>query len=210
MINPAITLGEEYCPDQGRSCPVSGIEAVESLAIKCRSWPACRDAAVPFANRLRSALSMTEIALYQPDIPPNVGTILRLGACLDVPVHIIEPAGFAWSERSLRRAGLDYLAEAKLIRHASYQDFCAGTAGRRQVLLSTKAQVHYTAFRFEHDDILMVGRESSGVPEEVHGRVDARVVIPMRPGMRSLNVATACAMVVGEALRQTKGFPLTP
>jgi tRNA (cytidine/uridine-2'-O-)-methyltransferase len=153
---------------------------------------------------------MIEIALYQPDIPPNVGTILRLGACLDVPVHIIEPAGFAWSERSLRRAGLDYLAEAKLLRHACYDDFCALTAGRRQVLLSTKAQVHYTAFRFERDDIVMVGRESSGVPQEVHERVDARVVIPLRPGLRSLNVAIACAMVVGEALRQTKGFPPAP
>ncbi|HEY7764863.1 MAG TPA: tRNA (cytidine(34)-2'-O)-methyltransferase [Aestuariivirgaceae bacterium] len=150
---------------------------------------------------------MTEIALYQPDIPPNVGTILRLGACLDVPVHVIEPAGFAWSERSFRRAGLDYLAEATLIRHGSYEDFCAVTAGRRQVLLSTKAQVHYTAFQFMQDDILVVGRETSGAPEEVHGRVDARVIIPMRRGMRSLNVAIACAMVVGEALRQTKGFP---
>jgi tRNA (cytidine/uridine-2'-O-)-methyltransferase len=146
---------------------------------------------------------MTEIALYQPDIPPNVGTILRLGACLDVTVHIIEPASFAWNDRSLRRAGLDYLDHAQIIRQPSYQAFCAATAGQRQVLLTTKGEMPYTSFVFRGDDILVLGRESSGVSEEVRRRAGAQITIPMRNGMRSLNVAIACAMVLGEALRQT-------
>jgi tRNA (cytidine/uridine-2'-O-)-methyltransferase len=147
---------------------------------------------------------MTDIAFYQPDIAPNVGTILRLGACLDVAVHIIEPAGFAWNDRSLRRAGLDYLDHARIVRQPSYEAFCAATAGHRQVLLTTKAETPYTCFAFRSDDILLLGRESSGVNEEVQRRADARISIPMRNGMRSLNVAIACAMVLGEALRQTE------
>jgi tRNA (cytidine/uridine-2'-O-)-methyltransferase len=149
---------------------------------------------------------MPEIALYQPDIAPNVGTILRLGACLGVAIHIIEPAGFAGNERSLRRAALDYAEEAAVVRHASYEAFCNATEGRRQVLLSTKARVAYTNFTFRSGDILLMGRETSGVPEEVHRRVEERITIPMRRGMRSLNVAIACAMALGEALRQTGGF----
>jgi tRNA (cytidine/uridine-2'-O-)-methyltransferase len=152
-------------------------------------------------------LPMTDIALYQPDIPPNVGTILRLGACLGVAVHIIEPAGFAWNEQSFRRAGLDYIEHARILRHASYDLFCSATKGRRQLLLSTRARLPYTSFSFRREDILLFGRESSGVPEEVHGRVSERLTIPMRAGMRSLNVAVACAMVLGEALRQTGEFP---
>jgi tRNA (cytidine/uridine-2'-O-)-methyltransferase len=151
---------------------------------------------------------MPEIALYQPDIAPNVGTILRLGACLGVAVHIIEPAGFAWSERSLRRAALDYAEDAMIARHASYEAFCSSTPGRRQVLLSTKARLAYTEFAFRGEDILVMGRETGGVPDEVHRSVDERVTIPMRERMRSLNVAVACAMVLGEALRQTGGFPV--
>ena len=150
---------------------------------------------------------MPEIALYQPDIPPNVGTIVRLGACLGVAIHIIEPAGFAWSDRSLRRAALDYAEAAAILRHDSYAAFCASTGGRRQVLLSTKAGLAYTAFTFRSDDILVMGRETGGVPDEVHKRVEERITIPMRQGMRSLNVAVACAMALGEALRQTDGFP---
>jgi tRNA (cytidine/uridine-2'-O-)-methyltransferase len=175
---------------------VSGIGPGESLAIKCRS-----DGVLT---------PMPEIALYQPDIPPNVGTILRLGACLGIIIHIIEPTGFAWSERSLRRAGLDYAAAAAIFRHASYEAFCASTNGRRQVLLSTKAELAYTEFAFRSGDILVMGRETSGVPDVVHRRVEERITIPMRQGMRSLNVAIACAMVLGEALRQTGGFPETP
>jgi tRNA (cytidine/uridine-2'-O-)-methyltransferase len=149
-------------------------------------------------------MPMIEIALYQPDIAPNVGTILRLGACLDVTVHIIEPAGFAWNDRSLRRAGLDYLDHARIVRQPSYEAFCAATTAQRQVLLTTKAEMPYTSFAFGRDDIVLLGRESSGVKEEVQRRADARIAIPMRNGMRSLNVAIACAMVLGEALRQTE------
>ena len=151
---------------------------------------------------------MPEIALYQPDIPPNVGTILRLGACLGVAVHIIEPAGFAWSEPSLRRAALDYREEVAILRHDSYEAFAAAMEGRRQVLLSTRAELAYTEFAFRSEDILVMGRETGGVPDDVHRSVDARIGIPMRPGMRSLNVAVACAMALGEALRQTSGFPV--
>jgi tRNA (cytidine/uridine-2'-O-)-methyltransferase len=149
------------------------------------------------------ATQMIEIALYQPDIPPNVGTILRLGACLDVTVHIIEPASFAWNDKSLRRAGLDYLDHVLIVRQPSYEAFCAATAGHRQVLLTTKGEMRYTSFAFHTDDILVLGRESSGVSEEVRRRAGAQITIPMRNGMRSLNVAIACAMVLGEALRQT-------
>jgi tRNA (cytidine/uridine-2'-O-)-methyltransferase len=150
---------------------------------------------------------MVDIALYQPDIPPNVGTILRLGACLGVAVHIIEPAGFAWNEQSFRRAGLDYIDHAKILRHASYDFFCSVTKGRRRLLLSTRATVPYTSFCFRQDDILLFGRESSGVPERVYRQVSERLTIPMRANMRSLNVAVACAMVLGEALRQTGELP---
>lgn len=148
---------------------------------------------------------MTDIALYQPDIPPNVGTILRLGACLGVTVHIIEPAGFAWSERSFRRAGLDYIEHVRVLRHDCFESFASAIAGRRIVLLSTQAETDYRRFRFAPEDVLLVGRESNGVPEEVHRRADHRLRIPMRASMRSLNVAVACAMVLGEALRQIEG-----
>ena len=149
------------------------------------------------------------IALYQPDIPQNTGTILRLGACLGVPVHVIEPAGFALSDRALKRAGMDYLSAADLCRHRSWEDFLSYRDGCRSrlVLLTTRASTPYDSFAFRSGDILLFGRESAGVPDSVHERADERLVIPMKAGRRSLNVATAVAMVVGEALRQTGGFP---
>lgn len=144
------------------------------------------------------------LALYQPDIPQNCGTMLRLCACLGVEAAIIEPAGFPVSDRHFRRAGMDYLDQVALSRHVSFTAFRAWQieTGRRLVLLSTKASQPYTDFTFRLDDILLVGRESAGVPEAVHASADARVVIPLRPPMRSLNVAVAAAMVLGEALRQ--------
>ena len=149
------------------------------------------------------------LALYQPDIPQNAGTLLRLGACLAVAVDIIEPCGFLWHDRHLRRAGMDYLDSVRLVRHASWADFAAVQAARpgRLVLLTTKAESPFTAFRFRGDDTLLVGRESAGVPVSVHHTADARVRIPMVDGLRSMNVAMAAAMVLGEALRQTDGFP---
>ena len=154
---------------------------------------------------------MPSLALYQPDIPQNTGTMLRLAACLGIAAHVIEPAGFDLSDRALKRAGMDYLGHVTLIRHVSWGEFEAWRAasGRRLVLLTTRAALPYPDFGFAPSDILMVGRESSGVPDGVHEAADARLVIPMAPKLRSLNVATAAAMVLGEALRQTAGFPVT-
>ena len=146
------------------------------------------------------------IALFQPDIPQNTGTILRLGACLGVPVHIIEPTGFNWSEPRLRRSGLDYVESVDLRRHVSFDAFLDAQTGGRLVLLTTRAEIAYTEFAFYPDDVLLLGRESGGVPDRVHETADARVRVPMARGMRSLNVAVAAAMVLGEGLRQTGGF----
>src|SRR5262245_52596865 len=151
------------------------------------------------------------IALYQPDIPPNTGTILRTCACLGLAVDLIEPAGFDASDRALRRAGLDYLPHAMLTRHASWEAFEAWRRAEvgppRLVLLTTRADMAYTGFGFRPDDVLLAGREQAGVPEPVHRTAEARIKVPMRPGLRSLNVAVAVAMVAGEALGQTSGFP---
>jgi tRNA (cytidine/uridine-2'-O-)-methyltransferase len=145
------------------------------------------------------------LVLYQPDIPQNTGTMLRSCACLGVDAAIIEPAGFPVSDRHFRRAGMDYLDHVAITRHMSWRGFeeWRATTGRRLILLTTQAAEPYTRLAYRPDDLLMVGRESAGVPDEVHARADARVVIPQRPGLRSLNVAVAAAMVLGEALRQT-------
>ena len=150
---------------------------------------------------------MIEIALYQPDIAPNAATILRMAACLGLAVRIIEPAGFVMTDSSFRRAGLDYLDKARLIRHGSWPEFRRETAGRRLVLMTTRGALPYVDFSFRTGDILLLGRESAGVPDAVHREADARLIIPMRQGLRSLNVAMACAMVTGEALRQLRSFP---
>ena len=147
------------------------------------------------------------IALFEPDIPQNAGALIRLAACMGLPIDIIEPCGFLFSDRAFRRAGMDYLDEAAIVRHASWDTFLSGIGPGRIVLLTVKGALPYTEFEFRFDDIVLLGRESAGVPDCVHARADARVLIPMRPGMRSLNVAQAGAMVVGEALRQTRGFP---
>jgi tRNA (cytidine/uridine-2'-O-)-methyltransferase len=148
-----------------------------------------------------------QIALFQPDIPQNTGTILRLCACLGAAAHIIEPAGFPVSDRHFRRAGMDYLDQVVLTRHDSWSKFeeWRNEASSRLVLFTTKAAGSYLDFRYRSDDILLFGRESAGVTDEVTAAADARVVIPIRPGLRSLNVAMAAAMALGEALRQTDG-----
>ena len=147
-----------------------------------------------------------QIALYEPDIAQNTGTILRLAACLGVAAHIIEPAGFPVSDRAFRRAGMDYLDRVTLTRHASWAAFEQWRRAARLgvVLLTTRATRSYLDHRFTANDVLLFGRESSGVPDAVHAAADARLTIPLRPELRSLNVAMACAMVVGEALRQTR------
>ena len=152
---------------------------------------------------------MPRLALYQPDIPQNTGTMLRLAACLGVPVEIVEPAGFDVSDRNLRRAGLDYLDHVAMTRHASWRAFETWRREERArlVLATTGAALPYTAFSFAPGDVILLGRESAGVPDEVHEAADARIVIPMREGLRSLNVAVSAAMILGEALRQTRQFP---
>lgn len=146
------------------------------------------------------------LAAYQPDIPQNTGSLIRLSACLGVPLHIIEPCGFPFDDKRLRRVSLDYFDLAEIVRHTSWEKFLAQRSGRI-VLLSTHASINYTEHVFDPEDIILVGRESSGVPEEVHNMADARIKIPMRPDARSFNVALAAGMALGEALRQTKGFP---
>jgi len=155
---------------------------------------------------------MPRLALFQPDIPQNTGTMLRLAACLGVPVDIIEPAGFDVSDRNLRRSGLDYLEHVAITRHISWRTFEAWRreSGHRLVLATTKSSVPYTQHTFAAEDIVLVGRESAGVPDEVHEAADVRIVIPMQVGLRSLNVAVSAAMILGEALRQTASFPTSP
>ena len=145
------------------------------------------------------------IALYEPDIPQNTGTILRLCACLGLPADIIEPAGFPVTDRAFRRAGMDYLDQVQLSRHASFKDFDAWRrdAGLKLVLFTTAAERSYLDHAFQDDQVLLFGRESAGVPQSVHQAADARLLIPIRKGLRSLNVAMAAAMAAGEALRQT-------
>jgi tRNA (cytidine/uridine-2'-O-)-methyltransferase len=147
-----------------------------------------------------------QIALFQPDIPQNTGTILRLCACLGMPAHIIEPAGFPVSDRLFRRAGMDYLDHVSITRHVSWSTFAAWRAaqGCRLLLFTTKGATDYLDFRYQSSDILLFGRESAGVTDEVVEAADARLVIPIEPSLRSLNVAMTVAMAAGEALRQVR------
>jgi tRNA (cytidine/uridine-2'-O-)-methyltransferase len=147
------------------------------------------------------------LALFQPDIPQNTGAMLRLAACFGVGVDVIEPCGFIWDEPRMRRAGMDYLDAVELQRHASWDAYLASRPEGRLVLLTTRGQASYADFAFHPDDRLLFGRETAGVPETVHAAADARLVVPMRPGLRSLNVALAAAIVLAEALRQTGGLP---
>ncbi len=143
-----------------------------------------------------------KVALYEPDIAGNVGTIIRMCACLGLDMDIIEPCGFPFNREKIKKSGLDYIDMVKIMRYPSFEDFRLENKGSRIILLTTKSSVEYTKFEFREDDILMVGRESAGVPETVHNAVDGRVVIKMKEGTRCLNVAISLAMVVGEAIRQ--------
>lgn len=147
---------------------------------------------------------MLRIALYQPDIPQNTGTILRMAACMDVAVDIIEPAGFQLGDTRFRRALMDYANQLDLTQHASWRAFLETTGERRLILLTTSGQASLYDAELRHDDILLMGRESAGVPDDLHQRADLRIMVPMTSGARSLNVAVAAAMALGEALRQTR------
>lgn len=153
-------------------------------------------------------LNPMRLALYQPDIPQNTGTLIRLCACLAVPLDIIEPCGFTFTDKQLRRAAMDYAHGVDLARHDSWDHFLPGITGRL-ILGTTKGDRPYTEFSFQPDDIILLGQEQAGVPDAVHARANARLHIPMQKGARSLNIAVAGAMIVGEALRQTNGFACT-
>lgn len=146
------------------------------------------------------------LALYQPEIPYNVGGVLRLGACMGVPVDLIEPLGFAWDDKRVARAAMDYIAHVRFVRHRDWPAFEAQSSGRI-VLLTTRGATRLHDFAFDPGDVLLFGRESAGVPDEVHARADARVVIPMRAGLRSLNLSMSAAITLTEALRQTGRLP---
>ena len=143
--------------------------------------------------------------MYQPDIPQNVGAMMRLAACPGVELHIIEPCGFPWNERKIRQSGMDYVDNMDYVRHESWPKFLENIAARRLVLLTTKAAEPYYNFEFQDGDIILAGRESAGVPDDVHNAAHARLLIPMAGSARSLNVVNATSMVLGEALRQRNG-----
>jgi tRNA (cytidine/uridine-2'-O-)-methyltransferase len=148
-----------------------------------------------------------DIAFYQPDIPANLGAAARMCAVFGLDLHVIEPAGFPWSHAALRRAGMDYLQHVTIIRHDSWPRFLQAMEERRIILATTRGSVAHHAFSFRRGDVLLFGRESAGVPEEVHAAAHARVRIPMRAGLRSLNVAMSAGIIAAEALRQLRAFP---
>jgi tRNA (cytidine/uridine-2'-O-)-methyltransferase len=147
------------------------------------------------------------IALFEPEIAGNVGAVLRLGACLGAAVDLIEPMGFEWDDRRVRRTAMDYIDHVTIVRHAGFDAFRTAIGPRRLVLFTTKARQSIYDFRYEADDVLLFGKESAGVPDAVAEACDARVRIPMRPEVRSMNLATSAAIALGEALRQTAALP---
>jgi tRNA (cytidine/uridine-2'-O-)-methyltransferase len=149
-------------------------------------------------------MDLINLALYQPEIPQNTGAAMRLTACLGIQLDIIEPTGFVWDESKIRRSAMDYIDHVRVQKHQNWESFKTFHRGRRIILLTTKSDQSYLDFSFVSGDILLAGQESAGVPEHVHQTCDARIIIPMASGPRSLNVVNACAMVVGEALRQIK------
>ena len=155
-----------------------------------------------------AAASALRLAMYQPDQPQNTGAMLRLCACLGLGLDIIEPCGFVWDDAKLKRVAMDYRVLADPVRHRSWEDFTVQTGGRRIILLTTRGVAHYAHFAYRRGDILLLGRESAGVPDAVHQATHARITIPMASGARSLNVVMAAAIAAGEALRQT--IPVIP
>jgi tRNA (cytidine/uridine-2'-O-)-methyltransferase len=149
------------------------------------------------------------LALFQPDIPQNLGAAVRLAACLGVPLDVIEPCGFPLSDRAVRRAAMDYATEAEVVRHASWRNFLNNPARAqgRLLLFTTRGATAFHQFSYRHGDTLLFGRESAGVPDDVHAAAAAQLFIPLTPAARSLNVVTAAALALGEALRATDGFP---
>jgi len=149
-------------------------------------------------------MSKLSLALYQPDIPTNTGSMMRLAACLGISIDIIEPCGFIFDDKRLKRVAMDYIDHLNYEKHISWEKFCQNRLNRRKILLTTKGSTNYTDFKFKENDIIIVGRESAGAPNYVHNQSDAQLIIPMESGVRSLNVALSAAMVLGEAIRQCK------
>ncbi len=149
-------------------------------------------------------MTSINLALFQPEIPQNTGAAMRLTACMGIPLDIIEPTTFVWDDAKIRRSAMDYIDFVNLKRHSNWESFRTSYSGRRIILLTTKSDQSYLDFTFQSGDILLAGQESAGVPEHVHNSCDARLTIPMASGLRSMNVVNACAMVVGEALRQVR------
>ncbi len=149
-------------------------------------------------------MTSINLALFQPEIPQNTGAAMRLTACMGIPLDIIEPCGFVWDEAKVRRSAMDYIQYVDLRRHMNWDQFRSNYAGRRVILLTTKATQSYLDFSYQPGDILLAGQESAGAPPHVHESCDARITIPMVTGPRSMNVVNACAMIVGEALRQVR------
>lgn len=145
-----------------------------------------------------------KITLYQPDIPQNVGAMIRLCACMNVGLDIIEPCGFLWDARKIRQSAMDYYDAIEIKKHKNWESFAEHNHNRRTILMTTKASENYLDFEFSSDDILLAGRESAGVPDEIHAAVDGRIFIPMANNLRSLNIVNATSMILGEALRQTR------
>jgi tRNA (cytidine/uridine-2'-O-)-methyltransferase len=195
---PPLSRAPALPPDENASG--AGRQGSNSYANQLRCLPNSS------ARQLQISFVPIRLALFEPDIPQNAGTIVRMAACLGVAVDLIEPAGFLLGDRQYRRAGLDYLAIATLRRFPSWRAYQADREPGRLLLLTTRGDEPYVSFRFRADDVLLLGRESAGVPDAVHAAADARLGVPMLPGARSLNVAVAAAMVLGEALRQTGGF----
>jgi len=150
---------------------------------------------------------MPALAFYQPDIPQNVGAAMRLCACLDVPLHVVEPTAFPWKEAEFRRSAMDYIHHVTIIKHISWNAMMRHKGRARVILVETDGTTPLWDFHFKPGDILLLGRESAGVPPEVYREVDATVKIPMKPGVRSMNVVTAAAIAIAEALRQTRDAP---
>ncbi len=144
------------------------------------------------------------IALYQPDIPQNVGAMIRLCACMDVGLDVIEPTSFPWDDRKIRQSAMDYIDKLDIVRHSSWEVFLSAHSSSRIVLMTTKSVEPYTAFEFREDDILLAGSESAGVPGNIHDVASARICIPMKEGLRSLNIVNATSMILGEAIRQVR------
>jgi tRNA (cytidine/uridine-2'-O-)-methyltransferase len=194
-------IGIGYGTASGFPAAAGGPDSVSTALCKWSNCPTCATSGVPL---IRPAM---RLCLYQPEIAGNVGAVMRLGACMGVPIDLIEPMGFEWDDKRVRRTAMDYIDHVDVTRHASFEAFLETTGKARVILFTTKAMGSSYRFDYEPDDILLFGQESAGVPLEVAMHCIAKVRIPIRREVRSFNLATSAAIALGEALRQTGGLP---